>query len=149
MLYLLCGLPGSGKTTFRNKIIECNRILKREVLVVSPDEIRREFGVQFDPTIEKEVWELAYLRLKNYLENGSSVIFDATNITVERRKPLIEIANKANHIVIAVVFNRPLEVVLEQNRNRDAVVPEEVILRMAKSYVEPSLEEGIVHIINV
>jgi predicted kinase len=73
------GISGSGKTTW---LLE-NSTGKR---VISPDEIRRELtGDVSDQTKNKEVFKIAFERVINALNNGVSVIFDATNVVSVHR----------------------------------------------------------------
>ncbi|HHW28491.1 MAG TPA: ATP-binding protein [Syntrophomonadaceae bacterium] len=116
-----------------------------EVVVISTDDIRRDvFGVQFDPELEPAVWKLAYERLEAALQAEKVVCFDATNTTIERRKPLIERAKKYNAAVEAVVFLQDPAVLLKRNAERPPgkKVPEEVIWEKVQDMEIPSFQEG-------
>lgn len=72
VLYLLCGLPGSGKTTLAKKISnECNAIR------FSPDEWLYELGLSFDDdkarcSVEKLQWKIA----QNLLKIGNNIVLE-------------------------------------------------------------------------
>ncbi len=77
-LFLMVGLPRSGKTTWAKK---------QNLPMVNPDSIRLALhGKPFIPQAESFVWAIAYLMAKALLISGhSTVIIDATNITKKRR----------------------------------------------------------------
>ena len=84
-LILPVGISGSGKSTWIRSQTDPN------IVVVSPDEIRRELtGNISDQTKNGEVFALANRRAADALNAGKSVIFDATNIASRNRKGLME-----------------------------------------------------------
>ena len=75
-LMFLCGVQGSGKSTFA----KTQRVLINGEIVAT-DGIRKKY-----PELEeKDVFPKAYEVATDYLNNGTSVIFDATNITKDVR----------------------------------------------------------------
>lgn len=124
------GIPGSGKTTILKDMAETN-----EYTYICPDEIRGELGKnQADQSVNKEVWTLAYKRLKDGLEVGNTVVFDATFANPGQRKDFIKFARDNNAEKIQGVYlNIDLETAKERNKNRERVVPEFVLERMDKS----------------
>lgn len=74
------GISGSGKTTWVKPLESSG------YTVVSPDDIRREItGNVSDQTQNKLVFKIAYARMFDILDNGGSVIFDATNVNTMNR----------------------------------------------------------------
>jgi predicted kinase len=140
-LVILIGPPAAGKSTWLHQF---------EGVVISTDDIRRDvFGVQFDPKLEPAVWQLAYERLEAALQAEKTVCFDATNTTIERRKPLISTAKKYDAAVEAVVFLQDPDVLLKRNaaRPHGKKVPEEVIWEKVQELEMPSYQEGFDRII--
>jgi len=72
------GIPGSGKTYFRNTLLS----YLPDITVVSPDEIRKELtGNISDQSVNNKVFETAYHRIyETFCTNNSKVFFDATNL---------------------------------------------------------------------
>lgn len=135
-LIILIGPPAAGKSTWLHQF---------EGEVISTDDIRRDvFVVQFDPELEPAVWKLAYQRLEAALQAGKVVCFDATNTTIERRKPLIERAKKYNAAVEAIVFLQDPAILLKRNAARPPgkKVPEEVIWEKVQELEMPTYQEG-------
>ncbi|MBC7344989.1 MAG: AAA family ATPase [Clostridia bacterium] len=136
----MVGAPASGKSTWR---------LGFKGRVINPDTIRREvFNTQFDPAVEPQVWSLAMEELDKALAAGEEVCFDATNITRERRRPLIELAKKHGAVAKAVYFPVNIEILLRRNRCRPPGhrVPEGVVVSKAKRLEPPTPEEGFDYI---
>ena len=81
---ILIGIPASGKSTFAKNFASFHKGYK----IVSTDDIRwKLFG---NPSIQgnpKMIFAIAYKDIMSYLDKGSNVIFDATNIS--RKKWLI------------------------------------------------------------
>ena len=135
MLTMICGVPGSGKSTYVEKA------RKKDTVVICPDRIRKELtGAEEDQSKNKEVFELAYKRLRKALLSDTDVIFDATNLTKRARKSILDIAK--GHNCEAVYFVVPLKTCLERNSKRERHVPEDVIRGMYKKYTYPKKEEG-------
>lgn len=98
------GISGSGKSTW----IKQNG---SGYNIISPDSIREELtGNVSDNTRNSEVFSIAFNRVAESLNNGISVIFDATNTVSRLRREMIE---KINGMVdsgveftpIAKIFN--------------------------------------------
>jgi len=79
-----CGISGSGKSTFGNKL--------ENTTVICPDDIRKELtGDISDQSRNVEVWRIAYDRLRKSLENGKDVYFSATTLTSKNLKALLNV----------------------------------------------------------
>jgi len=130
---MMVGLPGSGKSTFANKML-CD--------VVSSDGIRRElYGSEEDQSHNGEVFNEVHRRVMEKLVMKKDVILDATNLSKKRRisflKELPQDVKK-----IAIVMATELDIVYKQNSQRRRVVPEGVIKRMLRTMSLPSVDEG-------
>ena len=110
---------GSGKDYYiKNNL--------KGIPVISLDDIREELKIK--PTDEQGlVINTAKERAKEYLRKCQDLIWNATNVTGDMRKRLIERFLPYNPYVSIVYINKPIKTILEQNRNRDRQVPEDVI----------------------
>ena len=151
-VYMLIGLPGSGKSTYAEKL---DRV--EDPIIVSTDKIREElFGDEAIQSNEKyngnTVFCIAYDRVKIAMLEGKSVIFDATNVKRKDRKYFLDLLRPENFLALqktnykykfhAVLVATPYEKCLENNLQRRRVVPEEVIKRMMCNFEVPMKFEG-------
>lgn len=110
-LWLICGLPASGKSTLAGEMAS-----RASIPLFDSDKVRKElFGIKPDQRVDEdfgkgiynpEASERTYARLKELglreLEKGNSVILDATYGHRESRKALADIAerNQANFVIV-------------------------------------------------
>lgn len=137
VLVVMVGPAGCGKTSWAKSL--------NGFEVVSSDAIRAEiFGdenAQFDP---KRVFGEAYNRARGFLDEGKSVVFDATNCRpMYRKNVLYELGAHAGYVV-GIVYKGSLEICLSRNLQRDRKVPEKVIKGMfyGLSKEPPTIGEG-------
>lgn len=133
---MVVGLPGSGKSTYIEKYYS-------NYHVHSSDAIREELsGDVNNQDINKQVFSTLHKRVKDDLVAGHNVVYDATNISWKRRKAFLQELKNVDCRKICHVIATPFEVCLEQNKNRDRVVPYNVIERMYKNFDIPWYNEG-------
>ena len=142
-LIVFVGLPASGKTTVRSAEYY-------GVPIVSPDSIRFEiFKTEFDKDVEGMVWFAARTMVKMLLIQGKSVVLDATNLTVSRRKEWIDLAKDNGADAVAVFLDTPFEECVKRNEDRDRVVPMDVMERMRDTLEIPTEDEGFDRVIEI
>lgn len=141
------GLPGSGKSTEAEKLVQTSN---GHAVRVNRDDIRVEVaGPNYSRPIgkvEKVVTKLQMERLEAALKAGKNAISDDTNLNVRTVQGLLRLATKFDAEVIVHQVDVPLEVALKRNKLRgDAggrFVPEEVIRGMAdKAYDDGKMKE--------
>ena len=138
-LYVLVGLPGSGKTTLAKDIANINIKSKH----ISSDAIRTElFGDENNQENNGLVFEEMKRRTKEYLKEGYSVIYDSTNINHKRRMALLNEFKNIPCKKVCVYFATPIEKCIKNDTNRDRSVGSDVIIRMYKSLHVPAFFEG-------
>lgn len=134
-IVLLVGLPGSGKSTYLERL---------RVTALSSDAVRLLLADDAtNQTIHGRVFATLRYMLRQRLAIGRSVTYiDATHLTPRERRPYVKIAQKYGCRIEALFFDVPLEVCLERNRARARVVPDEAMRAMATKLVPPSVAEG-------
>jgi len=133
---MLIGLPASGKTTLAKSLkTELNAV------ILSSDEIRAElYGDAENQEHNPEVFNHMNKLTREYLQKGTSVIYDATNINYKKRMNLLKQLPECQKECILVMTQ--YEQCLINNLSRERRVPTEVIKRMYRSFVVPYYYEG-------
>ena len=144
-LYVMCGIPGSGKSTWVQKHIDS---FEGSVFLASRDAIRflmLKDGEDYFAH-ENEVYDEFINQIKLGLENCDVVIADATHISIGSRKKLLKSLGKSlkNVKVIAMVIKTDFDTIVKQNDMREgrARVPLSVLRRMNIQFTIPTIEEG-------
>lgn len=95
-IYLLVGIPASGKSTYAKKLKE-----EKNIEIVSTDWVR----VNNPGIIEKDVWPAVYKSIANIIKEGRDLIFDATSVTPNVRQRLI-----TNLLELGLIHHRDYEI---------------------------------------
>lgn len=143
-LWLMVGIPGSGKSYWIEKNVSGN-----DVKVISRDKIRYSLLEDNDEYFSKEklVWAEFVKEAQSAIEDSSikDVILDATHLNKVSRHKIISALtiDRDNISVCALVMFTPLDLALERNVSREgrARVPESVIFNMHNFLVMPSKKE--------
>jgi len=145
-LYVMCGVPGAGKSTFlKNKIhTELNAV------IVSRDEIRFSIVKPEEDYFshEDEVLDIFWNKINENLAAGKDVFVDQTSLTPKARKMLLRHVTGYDY-VNCVWIDTDLKTCLERNEMREGTrsyVPRGVIRRMYEQFIAPSLDEGFDYI---
>lgn len=153
-IFVMCGIPGIGKSTW----IKENK--KENDIVISRDIIRFSLLSDMDEYFSREddVFLLFIKAIKCASEEneGINIFVDATQINISSRRKLLRALGKdfcdENHL-IAVCFPNDLDKALEQNELRKGkgrtYVPRGIIRRMNICFEAPIVEEGFEKIITL
>src|SRR5262245_53759539 len=114
-LVIICGLPGSGKTTLARELERA-----RPAVRLCPDEWMEQLGVDlFDADargrIERLQWQLA----QRLLELGATVVIEWGTWGRDERDTLRERARSLGSAVELHLLDPPLDVLWERVRDRD------------------------------
>ena len=144
-LYLMCGVPGSGKSTW---LKNNESSFDPSHAIISRDAIRFNLIKEGEEYFSKEdeVWREFVEQAKESLANNVDTILDATHLNIGSRTKILRALKdslKGVH-VNAIIIHSSLDTCLEQNEQREglAKVPRGVIRRMYHSFTLPELEEG-------
>ena len=155
-LYVLCGIPGCGKSTWVKKKMSENPLSyigAQKWAYVSRDEVRFSMIKEEDDYFskEKQVYQEFINRICDYLGDSwiDGVIADATHLNEVSRDKLINAIRRQRPNeplnIIMVYFDIPLEVCKFRNNKRSgrALVPEHVMDKMYAQLEFPKLRKGL------
>ncbi len=134
-IVVLVGLPGSGKSTYLEKL---------GASAISSDYLRWLLADDMtDQSIHGAVFATVRYLLRRRMQLRRPVTYiDATNLTRKDRRAYIKFAELWGARAEALFFDLPLESCKQRNRGRTRVVPEEAMDAMAAKLEPPSVEEG-------
>lgn len=141
VVYIMCGIPGSGKTYF------CKNVLMnhpwRSRVYISSDDIREEIcGDASDQSLNGLVFDIFYQRAREAIVDGSDVILDATHLTRKTRRKCRNQFKDLDCKFIAVQMNTSVLDSVYRNKKRDRVVPGYAMDRMINAYQPVEDNEG-------
>lgn len=137
---MMVGPSYSGKST-----VAAELAIKYCGKVFSSDDIREELygdaGIQEN---HEKVFRILHKRIIQYLLEGGTAIYDATNLNMKRRKGFLhELAqHKIDCKKICMVVVAPKEVLEKRYHERERVVPLEVIHKQLCQFQTPFYFEG-------
>lgn len=151
-LYVLVGVPGSGKSTWVK-----NQLWAKDIPVVSTDKFVEDYAKEQGKTYSEvfhEYMPIAVRLMANQAlicqANNKDVIWDQTSTTIATRAKKIRML--PNYYKIAVVFKTPPTAELEKRlaSRPGKEIPWEIVSSMASQLEAepPTLEEGFDEIWN-
>lgn len=143
-LYVLVGVPGSGKSTWI-----ANQDWSKDCVIVSTDTYVESYAKTVGKTYTEVFEEYMPTAVKlmadevvTARENDKDIIWDQTSTTVSSRKKKFKML--PNYYAIAVIFKTPPESELKNRlSNRPGkTIPWEVVSDMIKKFEIPNESEG-------
>jgi len=136
-LYVLVGLPASGKSTYAKEV------LSKDAEILSSDAIRKELlGSEENQENNALVFETLYNRARNLLKDGKNVAIDATCINKFERKRVLSNFTDLQIERIVIFIDTPVEICYERDEKRSRTVGREVIDKYVNKFEYPTLDEG-------
>ena len=153
-IYVLIGVPGSGKSTWTEKFLAAST---KEFTVVSSDavldQIAAEKGLKYSD-VYKDFIGLATSKAKQIfreaLASRANIIFDQTNVSKKKRRGILQQTPK-DYVKLAVVFqteDKEVERRLTERAEKTGKhIPGFVMKDMYSRWESPTRDEGFDRII--
>ena len=143
-LYVLVGVPGSGKSTWVSQqewTSRCAYISTDQYVEAYATGLNKTYNEVFEevmPTCVRQMTDAVIIARANQQD----IIWDQTSTTIASRKKKFNML--PDYYKIAVVFSVPET---EEHKRRltsrpGKIVPQRVIIQMINDYLSPTLEEG-------
>jgi predicted kinase len=143
ILYVLIGLPGSGKSYWAREYAD-----RISAVVIGSDDVRNEFQTRGqNPQAGDAVFAEVERRTRAHLQANLSVVLDATHSLRKYRSYATHLARELNVACVAIWFDVPVEEALRRNRWRtgnrfgDQSIPDKAISNIADHFEPPTTAE--------
>lgn len=133
MLTVLCGIPGSGKTTLSAQLAE-----QHNAKLYCFDSLPHAHHPKYAESVRCQMWA----DIAEDLRNGYSVVVDDLHTKLKWRQGLLSTVKETDCKKILVVMDTPLEECLRRNANRENRLPAFVVESVHESFELPTLTEG-------
>ena len=151
-LFILCGLPYSGKTYVSERL--CAEV---GMNVVRIDDILRKRGFDWNTNKlpnEAEwrgILEESYQATKNILERSENVLYDSTNHTLTSREKLRELAKQSGAETAVIFVNTPKSLIWERwekniKLTTRSIVAKDLVEMTINAFEPPTQDEHVIEI---
>lgn len=131
---MLCGLPGTGKDYWISR--HC-----KDMPIISLDEIRNRYKLSYEGS-QGYVASLGKEEAKTYLRRHQPFVWNATNLTVDIRRQLIDLFESYGASVRLVYLETDLETQSRRNAGREDKVPEKTLDAFLRKLSVPEIHEA-------
>jgi len=139
---MLMGLPGSGKSTFRQSVPSSFIQLSTDDLI---EDVARWKGITYSeafPDAIKDATGTVNSAFRQALKDKTSIVWDQTNLTRKKRRGVLT-QIPASYYTVLIVVQCDEDVRQQRLRQRPGkVIPPHIDESMKSSMVEPMLGEG-------
>lgn len=133
-MYLICGISGSGKTTYAKKLAQEENLVRLDIdefyEKVNGDECNRENKF--------EVWIEFFKAIHELEESETDCIVETAGLTAYQRREFVEWFPKFKHHLIFIDSNKYTR--RKNNKSRRRQVPKWRMKQMEKIVEKPDLE---------
>ncbi|OGE44287.1 hypothetical protein A3B45_02910 [Candidatus Daviesbacteria bacterium RIFCSPLOWO2_01_FULL_39_12] len=145
-LYILTGLPYSGKTTLRKELVK-----RLNFDYVSVDEIMKDKNTWRTGHLTPDDWNTAYSeaygKLKDLLKQNRNVILDIGNLEFQERETARQIAEAQGAKHKLIYINTPMEEIMRRRKENKITktrghLEDDLLKSAIEKFDEPTAEEN-------
>ncbi len=145
-LYILAGLPYSGKTTLRKELVK-----RLNFDCVSVDEIMKDKNMWRSGHPTQDDWNIAYSeaygKLKDLLKQGRNVILDMGNLEFKERETARKIAESLGVEHKLIYVNTPMAEIIKRRKENEKTklrghLDDDLLKSAIDKFDEPTVEEN-------
>lgn len=147
--YFLIGLPGVGKSTITEKILEEEKNAVYLSTDAFLDDIAKEKGIDYNKAWKdygKDAEKRFTALLRSSMNKGTTLVWDQTNVVKSSRIKKLKSLKEKGYIVIGLNFEIPDEEWQKRLQKRESEggkkVPRFVLSNMQKTYQRADYTEG-------
>ena len=130
-LYLMCGLPGSGKSTYVNR-----HLVPKGVQVVCPDDLRLTYGHAFYGPLEPLIHAQAAQIVRALMHRGLDIVVDECHVRIEHLRKWNGLIKAFDYDAKLIRIVAPVEECKARRAAGEPGFPLEVIDRMNAALLE-------------
>jgi len=144
---ILVGLPGTGKSTLSCYSTGYEFVYSTDKFI---EDVAKHFGITYNEAFAANI-EAATLSMDTHLVKAIAerrdIIWDQTNLSVSKRKRILERFKDTDYVMVCTCILPPKQVDLEEwTRRLDSragkTIPDDVLAKMIASYELPTASEG-------
>ena len=143
-VYILCGLPGSGKTTWVEGFTR--NFDPRDLFIYSTDDLIERWAKEQEKTYS-EIWEKSIKdattemneRLEEAKKTKKFIVWDQTNLSRKKRNRIVQKFPTAS--ILYVCFKVSSKTLHHRLSNRPGkVIPQQILEKMIESFEIPGMD---------
>lgn len=149
-VFVLVGLPGAGKSTWRESQCRLLSALGFKVTVISSDDVVERVaalaGCSYDQAFSRvdhrEIIRSLHEQCRRAVETRDTIIIDRTNLTRKARREFLCDIPPGYKKVVVVFDPSPATLAANQKARPGKTIPAEVLARMQATFTKPQQSEG-------
>lgn len=148
---ILVGLPGTGKSTFIEKIKDNNTWIYSTDMYI--DSVAEDNGITYDEAFETNIEAAKKFndkKLETMIYLGKDIIFDQTNLGIKKRRKIINRMRQSGYNIECICFLHPepskiddIKLWNDRLKGREGkTIPQNIIANMIENFTLPTKDEG-------
>lgn len=145
-LYLLCGIPYSGKSTLAKKDSVLSKLscLSSDAIILAKAE---QHGTTYDKIFLESIKEAEkefFKQVNEHFDAGKSFVIDRTNGNPKTRRKLCQKAKEQGYRAVCIYFEPPSDEEIERRiaMRKNQSLSLQRVQAFKNSFVLPTLDEG-------